>query len=205
MLDRYLHPPLKPALARLAAGLDRRGVRADHLTLFGFTIGALAVPLLMWQQHGAALAAVLINRLCDGLDGALARRQGLSDAGGSWISPSTFCFMPCCRWGLCWPIRRRMRCPVPGCCAPLSVPAAAFWPLPRWRKSTVYRRWPIRINPSTTWGADGGYGDHPAVYRVLPVAVPVCAAGLAVWGAVLVYHPDAGVGRVSHPAPGGAG
>ncbi|QBB13400.1 CDP-alcohol phosphatidyltransferase family protein [Edwardsiella piscicida] len=82
MLDRYLHPPLKPALARLAAGLDRRRVRADHLTLFGFTIGALAVPLLMWQQHGAALAAVLINRLCDGLDGALARRQGLSDAGG---------------------------------------------------------------------------------------------------------------------------
>ncbi|ARD38905.1 CDP-alcohol phosphatidyltransferase family protein [Edwardsiella ictaluri] len=82
MLDRYLHPPLKPALARLATGLDRRGVSADGLTLFGFAIGVMAVPLLMWQQYGMALAAVLINRLCDGLDGALARRQGLSDAGG---------------------------------------------------------------------------------------------------------------------------
>lgn len=41
MLDRYLHPPLKPALARLATGLDRRGVRADGLTLFGFAIGEI--------------------------------------------------------------------------------------------------------------------------------------------------------------------
>lgn len=106
MLDRYLHPPLKPALARLATGLDRRGVRADGLTLFGFAIGVMAVPLLMWQQYGMALAAVLINRLCDGLDGALARRQGSAMPEGFWISPSIFCFMPWCRWGLCWPIRR---------------------------------------------------------------------------------------------------
>lgn len=49
-----------------------------------------------------------------------------------------------------------MRCPVPGCCAPLSVPAAAFWPLPRWRKSIIYRRWPIRINPFITSGVTEG-------------------------------------------------
>ncbi|GAB4591359.1 CDP-alcohol phosphatidyltransferase family protein [Edwardsiella tarda] len=82
MLDRYLHPPLKPVLAWLAQGLDRRGLRADHLTLGGFALGVLALPLLAMQQYGAALLAVGLNRLCDGLDGALARRQGLSDAGG---------------------------------------------------------------------------------------------------------------------------
>jgi hypothetical protein len=34
------------------------------------------------SRVGGALAAILLNRLLDGLDGALARRRGLSDAGG---------------------------------------------------------------------------------------------------------------------------
>ncbi|HBZ3632313.1 TPA: CDP-alcohol phosphatidyltransferase family protein, partial [Klebsiella quasipneumoniae] len=52
------------------------------LTLLGFAIGALALPFLALGWYGAALAAILLNRLLDGLDGALARRRGLSDAGG---------------------------------------------------------------------------------------------------------------------------
>lgn len=42
----------------------------------------LALPFLALGWYGAALAAILLNRLLDGLDGALARRRGLSDAGG---------------------------------------------------------------------------------------------------------------------------
>lgn len=82
MLDRHLHPRLKPWLNRTAVVLDRTGVTADELTLLGFAIGVLALPLLALGWYNAALAAILLNRLLDGLDGALARRRGLSDAGG---------------------------------------------------------------------------------------------------------------------------
>ncbi len=82
MLDRHLHPRIKPLLNRLAARLDRPGISPDGISLFGFVIGALSVVFLALHWYGAALAAILINRLCDGLDGALARRRGLTDAGG---------------------------------------------------------------------------------------------------------------------------
>lgn len=42
----------------------------------------LALPFLALGWYGAALAAIVLNRLLDGLDGALARRRGLTDAGG---------------------------------------------------------------------------------------------------------------------------
>ena len=44
MLDRYLHPRLKPALNATAALLDRPAVSPDGLTLLGFAIGVLALP-----------------------------------------------------------------------------------------------------------------------------------------------------------------
>ncbi|MEQ6280282.1 CDP-alcohol phosphatidyltransferase family protein [Kluyvera cryocrescens] len=82
MLDRHLHPRLKPWLNRAAALIDRPGVSADGVTLLGFAIGVLALPFLALGWYGAALVAIVVNRLFDGLDGALARRRGLSDAGG---------------------------------------------------------------------------------------------------------------------------
>jgi hypothetical protein len=50
------------------------------VTLTGFAIGVLALPFLGLRWYGAALAAIVVNRLLDGLDGALARRRGLTDA-----------------------------------------------------------------------------------------------------------------------------
>lgn len=82
MLDRHLHPRLKPLLNACAARLDRSGISADGVTLLGFAVGVLALPLLAAGWYYAALAAIVVNRLLDGLDGALARRRGLSDAGG---------------------------------------------------------------------------------------------------------------------------
>lgn len=82
MLDRHLHPRAKPWLNRAARRLDRPGISPDGLTLLGFAIGVLALPFLALGWYGAALAAIAVNRLLDGLDGALARRRGLSDAGG---------------------------------------------------------------------------------------------------------------------------
>lgn len=82
MLDRYLHPRLKPWLNRVAESVDRPQITPDGVTLVGFAVGVLALPFLALGWYGAALMAIVINRLADGLDGALARRRGLSDAGG---------------------------------------------------------------------------------------------------------------------------
>ena len=82
MLDRHLHPRLKPVLNAAAGLLDRPAISPDGLTLFGFAIGVLALPFLALGWYPAALAAIVLNRLLDGLDGALARRRGLTDAGG---------------------------------------------------------------------------------------------------------------------------
>lgn len=82
MLDRHLHPRLKPALNRLAQVLDRPFISPDGLTLTGFAIGVLALPFLALGWYLPALVAIVLNRLLDGLDGALARRRGLTDAGG---------------------------------------------------------------------------------------------------------------------------
>ena len=72
---RALNPCLTLSPASLTAP-------ASHRTLVGFAIGVLALPFLALGWYGAALAAILLNRLLDGLDGALARRRGLTDAGG---------------------------------------------------------------------------------------------------------------------------
>lgn len=82
MFDRYLHPRVKPLLNRIAATIDRPEVTPDRISLAGFLIGALALPFLAMQWYPAALLVIVINRLFDGLDGALARSRNLSDAGG---------------------------------------------------------------------------------------------------------------------------
>lgn len=82
MLDRHLHPRLKPLLNRLVMTLDKPGFTPDGITLIGFAIGVLALPFLALDWYLAALVAIVLNRLLDGLDGALARRRGLTDAGG---------------------------------------------------------------------------------------------------------------------------
>ncbi|MCC6006110.1 MAG: CDP-alcohol phosphatidyltransferase family protein [Rhodobacteraceae bacterium] len=81
MIDAALQPYLHRALARPARALVRLGVSADALTLAGFALGLVAVALLAAGLWGAALAAILLNRLFDGLDGAVARIAGPTDRG----------------------------------------------------------------------------------------------------------------------------
>lgn len=82
MIDRYLIPPLQRLLDKPARLLVRGAVTANQITLVGFVIGVLALPLLMAGAFELALVAVLLNRLADGLDGAVARRTQTTDAGG---------------------------------------------------------------------------------------------------------------------------
>jgi phosphatidylglycerophosphate synthase len=81
MIDRFLYPLQGRLLHPLAQRLHAAGVRADSITLAGFAVGLCAVPLLALGAYGAALGAILLNRLADGLDGAVARAAGPSDRG----------------------------------------------------------------------------------------------------------------------------
>ena len=55
---------------------------ADAVTVVGLAIGLLAVPLLAGGCYRTALLAILINRLIDGFDGAIAQHDGPTPFGG---------------------------------------------------------------------------------------------------------------------------
>ena len=81
MLDRALIALLKPTLQRLAAGLVRARVGADAVTLAGFGLGMCAALAIAWAEPLWGLALVAASRLCDGLDGAVARLTRPTDRG----------------------------------------------------------------------------------------------------------------------------
>ncbi len=81
MIDRRAQALLAPWLDRMAAALVRRGISADTVTLVGFALGiASAVCIALRDYHGG-LALLLLSRLCDGLDGAVARCTQPTDRG----------------------------------------------------------------------------------------------------------------------------
>lgn len=82
MLDGVARRLIDPALVRLAVMLDRRGISANAITVAGFAIGLAAAGLIMAGWTATALFVILLSRLCDGLDGAVARIKGSTDFGG---------------------------------------------------------------------------------------------------------------------------
>lgn len=82
MLDPVLRRWVDPPLSRVGAWLAERGAPAHAITLAGLAVGLLAVPLLAQGHYGWALLVILLNRLADGLDGAIARRSGPTAFGG---------------------------------------------------------------------------------------------------------------------------
>jgi len=85
MLDKYMTPVIKPLLHPVVILLDKRQVIPDQLTLLGFIIGMFAVPFLAFNLWYLALTAIILNRIFDGLDGALARYQKHSTRAGGFL------------------------------------------------------------------------------------------------------------------------
>ena len=81
MFDARLQPWLRRAFDPPAARLAAAGVSADAVTLAGFALGVAAAGALALSAFNTALALILANRLGDGLDGALARRLGVTERG----------------------------------------------------------------------------------------------------------------------------
>ncbi len=81
MLDRAAIVLLTPVLTRGARVLRRLGLSADAVTLTGFLIGTAAALAIALHAYAWGLALLLASRLCDGLDGALARLTQPTDRG----------------------------------------------------------------------------------------------------------------------------
>jgi phosphatidylglycerophosphate synthase len=82
MLDPLVRRWIDPSLTRAGAWLARRDMSANAFSLAGLAIGLTTVPLLAWGRYDAALVAILVNRLIDGLDGPIARHKGTTPFGG---------------------------------------------------------------------------------------------------------------------------
>lgn len=81
MLDRYALNLIRPGLEKGAILLQRRGVHPDAVTIAGFVVGLMAAAMIAGEQFRLGLVLLLLNRLCDGLDGALARQTKPTGAG----------------------------------------------------------------------------------------------------------------------------
>lgn len=85
MLDASVTPAVKALLTPFVKLLNKTKVTPNQLTLIGFAVGLLAIPFLALQWWNLALIAILLNRILDGLDGALARYQGSSTSAGGFL------------------------------------------------------------------------------------------------------------------------
>ena len=81
MLDRVVTTALQRPVQRLASGLIFIGLRANQVTWAGFLIGLTALPLIAMGHTHWALLSIALNRLADGLDGAMARQTRPTDLG----------------------------------------------------------------------------------------------------------------------------
>jgi len=82
MLDRYSIRIIRWPVNTAAKLVDKIGIKADQVTLFGFLLGLMSFPALALQEYNIALVFILLNRVLDAIDGAVARIQGITDSGG---------------------------------------------------------------------------------------------------------------------------
>ncbi len=82
MFDSKIRPLIDPPLNAVGRGLARMGMTANAITLLGLGFGLGATYAIMVQQFGWALVLVLVSRILDGLDGAVARATQKTAFGG---------------------------------------------------------------------------------------------------------------------------
>ena len=92
MFDRSAIRLIQPAVGRLAQAVHRLGLSANQLTLLGFGLGVLAAYQIATGAFLTGLVTILFSRLCDALDGALARLTQPTDAGGFLDTALDFLF-----------------------------------------------------------------------------------------------------------------
>ena len=82
MLDGTARRVLDPTLDKMGAYLATKGASANAVTLTAFVVGMISAALIAFGYMIPGLILLLLSRLGDGLDGAVARHTQTSDFGG---------------------------------------------------------------------------------------------------------------------------
>ena len=82
MLDAQIRPHMDRLLNPVGRSLAARGVMANHITIIGLLFGLAATVSVAFQLFDIAFWLILMNRVADGLDGAVARASMITDFGG---------------------------------------------------------------------------------------------------------------------------
>ena len=82
MLDGWARSRIDRILDRIAPALASRGISPNTVTICAFAVGIAAATAIAWGWFLAGLALLLVSRLGDGLDGAVAKIRGRTDLGG---------------------------------------------------------------------------------------------------------------------------
>jgi phosphatidylglycerophosphate synthase len=82
MLDPLARRLIDPPLGAAARHLVRIGLSANAVTVAGFVVGLGAAVAIAGEHYLLGLPLFALNRLADGLDGAVARSVGKTDLGG---------------------------------------------------------------------------------------------------------------------------
>jgi phosphatidylserine synthase len=81
MLDRQMLALTKPLVEDLARRIHQAGYSANQVSFAGFGFGVVSALMIASGFVTSAVIPLAINRMCDGLDGAIARSEGPSDRG----------------------------------------------------------------------------------------------------------------------------
>ena len=82
MFDARLRPVIDPPLNWAGKVLVRFGCPANGITLAGFAVGLAAAGMIANGHFWVGTLLICLNRLADGLDGAVARASRKTDLGG---------------------------------------------------------------------------------------------------------------------------
>jgi phosphatidylglycerophosphate synthase len=82
MLDAWMRRRINPSMDRIGAFAVRGGVRANQVTVAGIVLGVAAAGAIAFGAYATGLVLFLLNRLFDGIDGAVARHSKVTDFGG---------------------------------------------------------------------------------------------------------------------------
>ena len=82
MLDGAVRARIQPAIDAIGGAIARAGISANAVTVIAFALGVAAAALIALGAFLPGMVVLLVSRLCDGLDGAVARVRGKTDFGG---------------------------------------------------------------------------------------------------------------------------
>lgn len=92
MLDGQMRRWIDPPLNFIGQQMARAGISANGVTFAGLAIGLLSAVMVALGMFYAALILMLLSRVMDGLDGAVARATQKTDFGGYFDITADFLF-----------------------------------------------------------------------------------------------------------------